>query len=138
MSSSFSNARLRVCGLVVKRGKLLLVRHRNGDYFMLAGGTNIQSRENPFETLERELLEEISCKVESAEYFGTFVSPKPSQVLPMPNCSVTFLAEVKGEPKPAAEIAEVRWFGAAELGKAKLSQSAKFFAEKLIESGLVK
>ena len=137
MALSTSNVRLRVCGLVVSRGKILLVRHRNSDYFMLPGGA-IEPRENFSSTLGRELREEISCKVEKMEYFGTYVSPLPSEVANIPNCSVTFLAEVAGEPKPAAEIAEVKWFTAADLREAKLSQSAKFFAKKLIEKGMVK
>jgi 8-oxo-dGTP pyrophosphatase MutT (NUDIX family) len=56
--------RVRVAGVLVQRGGLLLVEHRKGDssYWLLPGG-GVKLGEKMHESLEREFMEELNLRI---------------------------------------------------------------------------
>ena len=65
--------RIRACGIVVKDGNILLVRHVHDDrdYWTLPGG-GIESGETIFEAARREVLEETSIETEPVRAVFTY------------------------------------------------------------------
>ena len=89
-------------------GRVLLVRKRGTDAFMLPGG-KIAHREDALAALARELEEELGCAIAAGHRpLGRFSAPAANE----PGATVEaelFEVELVGEAAPAAEIAEMRW-----------------------------
>ncbi len=98
---------------VVRDNQLLVVRKRGSRDYLMPGGKPKRG-ESPIEALKRELMEEISCGVDSSSIalLGTFedlTSDGRAKV------SIDlFSGELIGEPKPASEIEELGWISAAD------------------------
>ncbi len=99
--------------VVIKDNKLLVVRKRGSPLLLMPGGKP-ERNESPIEALKRELMEEISCGVDSSSItlLGTFedlTSDGRAKV------SIDlFSGELIGEPKPSSEIEELGWVSAAD------------------------
>jgi ADP-ribose pyrophosphatase YjhB (NUDIX family) len=99
-------------------GRLMLVRRgiepRKGKWDTPGGF--LEEGEEPLDGLRRELREETGLEIEPDEFFGALVDlygdgPEAQYVL-----SLNWTAHVvSGEPAPADDISEIRWFGADEL-----------------------
>lgn len=97
----------KVGGIILKDKKILVQRKNNNREECIIPGGKREGKETDFETLKRELQEELSVELLNAEYIGTYqdlaiFSNKPLQV-------ITYLATMKGEIKCNNEIKEAIW-----------------------------
>jgi 8-oxo-dGTP diphosphatase len=92
---------------LVRDGRVLTVRKRGTERFMLVGG-KLEVGESALEAALRETYEEVGLEIGSATLLGEFFSEaanEPGHTLH----STVFWAESDAEPVASAEIAEVRW-----------------------------
>jgi len=64
-----SRFEVKACGMILHRGKILLVRVKGKRYFFLPGG-HVEFRESARETIVREIKEEFGLRVRTAKYIG--------------------------------------------------------------------
>ncbi len=74
-----NNLRVRVCGLLVVDGRLLMINHQginDGDFWSPPGG-GLQFGETIETCLKREFLEETGLNIQSKgfQFFGEFIKP---------------------------------------------------------------
>ncbi|GGX94607.1 DNA mismatch repair protein MutT [Litchfieldella qijiaojingensis] len=106
-----------------ENGRLLLVRKRDTQAFMQAGG-KIEAGETPVAALARELREELGGAPSSLEPLGEFTAPaanEPGHVV----AAHLFRATMTHPIQAAAEIEEIVWVTptmAAELPLAPLTR----------------
>jgi 8-oxo-dGTP diphosphatase len=102
---------LRVIAAAVlgSRGLLLVSKRAAPDVFYLPGGKP-EPGEAPLACLRRELSEELDVEMVSAEAFTDVRAPAALEGIEM--WMTVFLAQLAGAPKPAAEIAALRWWPA--------------------------
>ncbi len=109
----YANASPAVQGLLERDGRLLLGRRaiepRRG-HWDLPGGF-LRETEAPEDGLVREFLEETGLEVEPVRILRIDIEPYDGSHV----FSVTYLVRGDGEPAPADDIAELRWFGPDEL-----------------------
>ncbi|WP_334164158.1 NUDIX hydrolase [Phenylobacterium sp.] len=104
---------VEVVGAVIRDagGRLLTVRKRGTERFMLPGGKR-EPGEDDRTALARELAEELGVRLISAEPLGMFEAPaanEPSAIVRSHPYAVT----VAGEVAAGAEIAELHWIDVA-------------------------
>ncbi len=96
--------------LVVQQGKVLLCRSQNRPDTLILPGGKREAGETSLETLERELREELGeVTLAAPVVLGTYVAATASG-----NKTVEielFSGQLRGEPTPCSEIAELVWFG---------------------------
>jgi 8-oxo-dGTP pyrophosphatase MutT (NUDIX family)/GNAT superfamily N-acetyltransferase len=93
---------------LLRDGQVLTVRKRGTDRFMLVGGKP-ESDESPEQCARREALEEVGVRFDRLEPLGRRIAAAAHEpdLLVVGHC---FLAkEWVGEPRPFAEIEELRW-----------------------------
>jgi len=100
---------------VIKDKKLLVVRKRNTSKYIMPGGKPLEG-ETAEQTLEREIWEELSCRIKtgSLDPFDTFEDRSALKPYPIIEMKV-YLGEIEGVPKPSGEIVEVRWIEKSDL-----------------------
>lgn len=94
-------------------GRVLAVRKRGTDRFMLPGG-KLEPGESAAAAAVREVREEIGLEVTDVEPLGHWVAVAANE----PGLrveSTVFTAELRGEPEAAAEIAELLWLDPAAV-----------------------
>ncbi|MEA3015565.1 MAG: hypothetical protein QOI38_287 [Sphingomonadales bacterium] len=130
------NARvIRIAAAVIGDGlgRILLVRKRGTEAFMLPGG-KIGRGEVALETLARELGEEIGCAIAPGPRpLGRFSAPAANE----PGATVEaelFAVDLVGEAAPAAEIAEARWHHPDEIAVFPLAPLARDHVLPLVRS----
>lgn len=126
----------KIAAIVLRAGKLLLVRKTGTDIFISPGGKPGRG-ESPLDTLDRELDEETGLRLISAEPFGQFKDRSAFE-----NTTVVidaYLTRVIGEPKPGNEIVELLWVGAdwTARGIKVGSIFGHFVMPKLAHAGLL-
>jgi 8-oxo-dGTP pyrophosphatase MutT (NUDIX family) len=99
----------KVALAVFRNKKLLCVRsHKNAEVFYCLGGT-VEESESDEEALRREVREEVGCemgdKVELLETFDDWAHGRENTKVQIK----LYQAELIGEPKPSAEIAEIEY-----------------------------
>ena len=92
---------------VVQDGKLLVVRKRGTDVFILPGGKP-EGNERELETLERELEEELGCGMERPMLRAVFsdIAAGSSDAVVVVRL---YTASLVGDPKPQSEIEQLAW-----------------------------
>lgn len=125
----------KIGGIILRGKKLLVVKKRTKDNrseYIIPGGKR-EGNETDFETLKRELQEEIQVELLSAEPFGGFDDIAIFENIPI-HIEVYF-ANIVGEPTCDSEIKELVWiYRNYEKKGIKLgSVLAKFVIPKLIE-----
>lgn len=104
--------------LVIKDDKILLVRHRYGDYWTMPGG-KIEKNSNPAETALKELYEETGLIAEKIDYqLGFYKNTTGGK-----NDNVYCLVITDWRPDPDfkrklfdwLEVAEMKWFSLDNL-----------------------
>lgn len=88
-------------------GQLLLVRKHKTQYFMQVGG-KLEINETAEQSMLREIAEEVGVEAEIVQFVGRFETAAANEAN---HLLVSYLYQVhlKGEPKIAAEIAEMQW-----------------------------
>jgi ADP-ribose pyrophosphatase YjhB (NUDIX family) len=113
----YANPHPAVLGLVEDgEGKVLLARRAHEPYagmWDMPGGF-MEEDEQPFETMRRELLEETGLEVEPGEFVGAITDRYGAEGNSTVNVCWTARI-VGGEPSPADDVAELRWFAPDEL-----------------------
>lgn len=133
-------------GLIVKGGKILLIKKLGGPYdgkLDLPGGT-IEFCESPSETLKRELMEEVGIVVDEYQLFDADSVAfewqfKEDVLVKVHHIGIFFkVSEFKNEIKRTVEVDEVNddslgadFYEIDELSKDKLSAIALLELEKL-------
>lgn len=97
----------KVGGVILKDKKILVQRKKNNREECIIPGGKRKHGENDFETLKRELFEELTVKLVNAEFLGGYddiavFSNKPIHVQ-------TYIAQIEGEIKCNNEIKEAIW-----------------------------
>ncbi|MBB5433856.1 NUDIX hydrolase [Nocardiopsis composta] len=98
------------------RSRVLTVRKRGTDAFMLPGG-KLEPGETPAEAAVREVREEIGVELAPADLtpLGAWTAPAANE--PDTGVSATvFTAPLTRLPAPAREIAESRWIAPGDTG----------------------
>lgn len=97
----------KVGGVILQDKKILVQRKNNGREECIIPGGKREGSESDFETLKRELMEELSVQLIDTEYLGTYqdiavFSNKQLQV-------ITYLVKIEGEIQCNNEIKEALW-----------------------------
>lgn len=96
---------------VIKNKKMLMTREKkNPEVFYTLGG-KIKDGENEEESLHREVWEEVACRIKEGtlRFFQEFQAPAHGRENTFVNIKL-YGAELLGEPAPASEIDEIRYF----------------------------
>ena len=109
----WANALPGTQGILVRDGRVLLAKRahdpRKGGWD-LPGGF-VGETEAPEDALRREFLEETGLAVEPVEIMRIDVEPYEHRHV----FSVTYIVTGEGEPVPADDVEELRWFAPDEL-----------------------
>lgn len=115
----YANSTPCVCAIVEDDdGRILLGRRAIEPYVGLwdTPGGYLEEHEHPLDGLRRELLEETGLTVEPVRFLGIWMDTYGSS--PDANSTLSLFWTVHivaGEPVPADDVAELRWFSADEL-----------------------
>lgn len=129
----------KIGGIILRGKELLVVKKRtkdNREEYIIPGGKR-EGNETDFETLKRELEEEIQVELLETQPFGGFDDIAIFENIPI-HIEVYF-ANIKGEPTCDSEIKELVWIDRnySENGIKLGSVLAKFVIPKLVEMGLM-
>jgi ADP-ribose pyrophosphatase YjhB (NUDIX family) len=109
----WANSLPGVQGILERGGRVLLARRahepRRGHWDLPGGFLN--ETEAPEDGLRREFLEETGLDVQPVELMRIDVEPYDGRYV----FSVTYIVRGEGEPAPADDVDELRWFGPDEL-----------------------
>lgn len=129
----------KVGGIILKGKKILVVKKRtkdNREEYIIPGGKR-EGNETDFETLKRELLEEIQVELLTAKTFGGFDDIAVFENIPI-HVEV-YIAEIQGIPQCDSEIKDLVWIDRNySINGIKLgSILGKFVIPKLIDMELM-
>jgi ADP-ribose pyrophosphatase YjhB (NUDIX family) len=109
----WGNALPGVQGILERDGRVLLARRahdpRKG-YWDLPGGF-LDETEGALDGLRREFREETGLEIEPVEFLRIDIEPYDHRHV----FSVTWIVRADGEPVPADDVEELRWFARDEL-----------------------
>lgn len=127
----------KVGGIILKDKKILVQRKKNNREECIIPGGKREGNETDFETLKRELYEELDVELLNAKFIGGFddiavFSNEPIHVQ-------TYIAEIKGKIKCKNEIKEAIWIDRnyIEQGIEVGSILGKYVIPELIKKGLM-
>ena len=92
------------CGLILRRGLLLLARRADTGFWELPGG-KLEPGEEPAGCLEREIAEELATRVQVLEPFQVVEEPRPEGLLRLH----ALVCRLVGPEPVALEHRELRW-----------------------------
>lgn len=127
----------RIAGIIIKDGKLLMVKGKKHDELWTPGG-KVEAGESDQECLKRELKEEIGANLLSCRFFTEYTNPAfyhPEQML----TERVYIAEIEGDVKPDAEIESIIWFGKEDFESKKfpmITHDAEILIPDLIKEGI--
>jgi 8-oxo-dGTP diphosphatase len=114
----YANSAPCVSGLVEDReGRLLLARRGVEPYLGLwdCPGGFLEEGEHPLDGLRRELAEETGLVAGPARFVGIWMDVYGDAPEAAATLNVYFAVQVEGDPVPADDVAELRWFPATAL-----------------------
>lgn len=127
----------KVGGIILKDKKILVQRKKNNREECIIPGGKREGNETDFETLKRELYEELDVELLNAKFIGGFddiavFSNEPIHVQ-------TYIAEIKGKIKCKNEIKEAIWIDRnyIEQGIEVGSILGKYVIPQLVKKGLM-
>lgn len=129
----------KVGGIIFDNHRILVVRKKtkdNREEYIIPGGKR-EGEETDFQTLKRELQEEIQVELVSARNFGGFDDIAIFEGIPI-HIEVYF-ADIVGEPRCDSEIKDLVWIDRdySEKGIKLGSVLRKFVIPKLVEMGMM-
>lgn len=110
------DTKTRVVAIIVKEGKLLMLKGKGYKELWTPGG-KIQDGETNEECLRRELKEEIGVKLVSMKYFGEYSAKSPYHNRISRN--KIYLVEINGIIHPDHEIESFVWYSRDDFEKNK-------------------
>jgi ADP-ribose pyrophosphatase YjhB (NUDIX family) len=123
----WANSMPGVQGILERDGRVLLARRarepRKG-HWDLPGGF-LAEQETPEDGLRREFLEETGLHVEPVELLRIDIEPYAERYV----FSVTWSVRGDGDPVPADDVDELRWFGAGELPEMAFPGQSRVLAD---------
>ena len=129
----------KVGGILIQDKKLLVTRSKDKDFFVAPGG-KVESGENIFDALSRELQEEISVKInkKDTELFDTFYADAAGQPGDNLRMDVFVVKTWDGSIKADNEIEEIAWVDSSDVGRVNMgSIFEQDVIPKLIDQGLI-
>jgi len=110
---------------LIRDGHVLLVR-RSGDPFLILPGGKPQVGESDTEALRREIEEELSCRLDEStlRHLGDY----EDELVDDPQLRVNvrlYVGELRGTPRPSAEIGELVWHPIGDLDEQSLAPSLR-------------
>ncbi len=118
----------KVCGMIVKNRRTLVARSiKDPTTFMTVSGKP-EGDETELETLIRELDEEVGITLSATNNpvkIGTYTQEafnKPGKIAQIDAYVIT---DYEGEPKPQAEIVDIRWVNSSEATTMDLASVVK-------------
>ena len=112
-SQYWANSAPAVQGVLERDGHVLLGRRAiepSLGRWDLPGGF-LEEGEEPLDGLRREFLEETGLEVEPVDWLGAFLDAYNAYFV----LGLTWVVHGDGDPRPADDIAELRWFARDEL-----------------------
>jgi len=103
-----SKLRIRIAGIFIKDGKLLMVKGKGYKELWTVGG-KVDGNETDGECLNRELKEEIGVEITNIKFYKKY----PTISFYNPNIQIeerVYLISIEGDIKPNAEIESFVWF----------------------------
>lgn len=97
----------KVGGIILKDKKILVQRKKNNRVECIIPGGKREGDETDFETLKRELMEELTVELVSAEFIGEYDDIACFSNVPI--YVSTYLVEIKGDIRCNNEIKEALW-----------------------------
>lgn len=134
-----TNTRVRVAGLIVRDGKILLAEHEKAGrrYWLLPGG-GVEFCETVEEALKRELLEEADLEIEVGDLLWVVESVPEDRHRHVLNLIVA--AEAKGDqlnPRPDRVLRDVRWIPIQDLANLTLYPDTRAEILEYVNTGRV-
>ena len=119
---AYANSKPTASALCVDdEGRLLLARRAVEPYkgmWDVPGGF-LEEGEHPVDGLRRELREETGLEIEPGEFFGVWMDRYGGDSTALATLNLVWTARVLGgEPVPADDVSELRWFAVDELPSA--------------------
>jgi len=110
--------RIRIVGIIVTNGKLLLVKGNDNFKEFWTPGGKLNEGESEVDCLKRELYEELSVQLKSSDFIGEYVSPSPyhENVITIQKI---YVAKISGELNPSNEIQNYIWMTKEEYKEHK-------------------
>ncbi len=124
----------RVAALIIRDGKLLLVTGYGAGYFWTPGG-KIDEGEDHEQALRREIREELGVEILGVQFFTEMEYENP--VSGKQQTSYYYLASMEGEPVPAQEISDCKFFDATQIPGVTHFVNDDSLMSKLLEEGKV-
>jgi 8-oxo-dGTP diphosphatase len=119
---AYASSKPTAGALVEEGGRVLLARRAHGPFagsWDIPGGF-LEEGEHPLDGLRRELQEETGLEVEPLDYLGVWMDRYGGDSTAEATLNFYWTARaISGEPAPADDVNELRWFGADELPPAE-------------------
>ena len=126
---------LTVDAVVIKGGKILLVRRKNNPFkgcYALPGGY-VEKSESVKDALIRETMEETGLTINPKKFIGFYDGPERDH---RGNVSIAFLCEIKtGRPEAGSDSSEVNFFAMNKLPPKLAFDHEKIIADAIKMSG---